>query len=69
MPGDVRRAFVSAWLIISCLAGAAVLAPFLASAETLHSVFPVCAAKQADSSCIACGLTTGFIATAHGQWE
>jgi hypothetical protein len=69
MNADVRRALTGSWLLLSFVAGASLLAPFVVSAGTLFSLFPPCPSKLAGSECIACGLTTGFIALADGDWR
>ncbi len=63
------RALLFVWLIVSAAAGVAAAAPFIVSETTLHSVFPECEARARNSTCPACGLTTGFIAISNGRWD
>ena len=65
---EFRRAMLSVWLIVAVAGGGAAAAPFLVPEPALQNVFPACSAKQRNSSCPACGLTTGFIAISHGRW-
>ena len=64
-----RRALLFVWLIVSVAAGAAAAAPFIVPASALQSVFPACEARARNSTCPACGLTTGFIAISGGHWD
>ena len=66
---ELRRAVLWVWLIVAVAGGATTTAPFIVSAPALQSIFPVCEAKQKNSTCPACGLTTGFIAISDGRWD
>ena len=66
---DLRRALLIVWFIGAAACGTVVALPFFAPASELQSVFPVCEARQRNSSCVACGLTTAFISIADGRWD
>jgi hypothetical protein len=64
-----RSALVYVWLIVAAIGGVAAAAPFIVPATTLHNVFPPCEARARNSTCPACGLTTGFVAISGGYWD
>ena len=66
---QLRRAFIIVWLIIAAVCGAAVSAPLVIDSTKLQRVMPVCEARAKNISCPACGITTGFIAIAGGEWD
>jgi hypothetical protein len=66
---ELRSAMLWVWLIVAVAGGATAAAPFVVPAPALQNVFPACSAKQRNSSCPACGLTSGFIAISHGRWN
>jgi hypothetical protein len=65
---QLRSAVIIVWLIIAAVCGAAVAAPLVMGPATVQSLVPVCEARAKNTSCPACGLTTAFIAIAHGSW-
>ena len=65
---DLPKALRIVWLILGTVSGLLVLAPFFLPAQTLFSVFPVCAAKAAGSSCFLCGMTTAFVSIGRSDW-
>ena len=66
---EIRRSFLWVWLIVAVICGAAAGAPFLTPAAKLQGVFPSCEARLRNRPCVACGLTTGFIAISNGEWK
>lgn len=70
MSSDLKAAFKYVWLVVSVVTGCAVLAPFVCSPETLHSLFPACEARvKYHTGCPLCGMTTAFIDLAGGRWR
>jgi hypothetical protein len=61
------RAVRIVWLIIGFVSGLAVISPFVFPAESLFSIFPVCAAKAAGGQCVLCGMTTAFVHIGTGD--
>jgi hypothetical protein len=68
LTGELRRALFAVWLIIAAACGATAAAPLLVNAATLQGLFPTCEARVRNSRCVACGMTTGFIAISDGRW-
>ena len=66
---QLRRALIIVWLIIAAACGAAAAAPLVIRPATIQKLVPVCEARAKNSGCIACGMTTGFIAIADGRWD
>jgi hypothetical protein len=66
---DIRRGLLIVWLMVALLCGAIVAAPFIAPPAVLAGITPQCEARARNSSCPACGLTTGFIAISAGRWR
>jgi hypothetical protein len=66
---EFRRAIFWVWLIVAAAGGATAASPFIVPARVLHNVLPACQARQQNSSCPACGLTTGFVAISAGRWH
>ena len=70
MPSDIKAALRYVWLVVSIVTGCAILAPFVCSPETLHSLFPACAARvRYHTECPLCGMTTAFIDLAGDRWR
>jgi hypothetical protein len=61
------RALRIVWLIVGFVSGLAVVSPFFAPAESLFSIFPICAAKAAGGQCLLCGMTTAFVNIGTGD--
>jgi Protein of unknown function (DUF2752) len=66
--GELRRALLAVWLIMATVCGATAAAPFVVNASALQGLFPTCEARVRNSRCVACGMTTGFIAISDGRW-
>ena len=70
MSSDLKTAFRYVWLVVSVVTGCAILAPFVCTPATLHSLFPACAARvKYHTGCPLCGMTTAFIDLAGGRWR
>jgi hypothetical protein len=70
MRSDIEAALRYVWLVVSIVTGCAILAPFVCRPETLHSLFPACAARvRYHTECPLCGMTTAFIDLAGGRWR
>ena len=65
---QLRPALIAVWLIIAAAGMLAAAAPLILGATTLYSVFPVCEARTRNSRCVACGMTTAFVAIGEGRW-
>ena len=61
------RALRIVWLIIGFVSGLAVISPLVFPAESLFSIFPICAAKAAGGQCLLCGMTTAFVQIGTGD--
>ena len=66
---EFRQAIIYVWLTVALAGGVATAAPFIAPAAALSNLFPQCAARARNTTCPACGLTTGFIAISDGRWD
>jgi hypothetical protein len=70
MSSDLKTAFRYVWLVVSVVTGCAILAPFVCTPATLHSLFPACEARvKYHTGCPLCGMTTAFIDLAGGRWR
>ena len=70
MSSDLKAALRYVWLVVSVVTGCAIVAPFVCSPATLHSLFPACAARvKYHTGCPLCGMTTAFIDLAGGRWR
>jgi hypothetical protein len=66
--GEFKAALRIVWRALSLAALSAVLAPWMFSAEQIAAVVPKCEWKaRYGKECFLCGMTTAFIAIAHGR--
>jgi hypothetical protein len=64
---DLPRALRSAWLILTFIALAAIVAPLVVPYEVLYGLFPECEARARGDACPFCGMTTAFISLSRGD--
>ena len=65
---DVKTALARTWIVISAVFFLLAVLPFLAPAEWLFRVSPVCEAKRRGSECVMCGMTTAYVAIGNTQF-
>jgi hypothetical protein len=67
---EFQRGIAGAWLVVTLISLAAVLAPHVLPPEFIAVITPVCEAKlRHGRTCILCGMTTSFIEIALGNWD
>lgn len=66
---DVRRAVYLAWIVVSVMLVAAVIAPVVLPPDAIYQLAPLCEAKaHGGRACVLCGSTRAFVAIAHGDF-
>lgn len=65
---EPRTGVEIAWLIVSAVCLATILAPFVLSGETIGRLLPACEWKRRYGvECVLCGMTTSFLRLSHGH--
>jgi hypothetical protein len=70
MAGDLKAALRIVWIAIGSVVLATLLAPWILTPAQIAAVTPKCEWKaRYGTECILCGMTTAFIAIAHGRFS
>jgi hypothetical protein len=66
--GDTKKALYLAWIAVSVILVATVVAPVVLPSDTIYRLAPLCEARARwGRACVLCGSTRAFVAIAHGD--